>query len=152
MVQTSSLKYLQKSEKWPFQTLRTFVFEIKIAPKPFSRKSIKPKSDLNSFERFASLSQKMISTSSLRYFQKTEEYPCEALITFVLKHKVSSRPFYKKLCMTKFWFKQCTRLCLTFPENGFNFVTQIFAKIWKILFLNTLNILFWAQGCFKTIS
>ena len=40
--------------------------------------------------------------------------------------------------------------CLTFTENGFNFVIQKFAKIWKVLFSNTQNIRFWAQGFSKT--
>ena len=42
-------------------------------------------------------------------------------------------------------------LYLTFPENDFNFVTQKFAKNWKMPFSNTQNIGFWAQGSFRTI-
>ena len=38
MASTSSLKNLQETEKCPFQTLRTFGFELKVASKPFSKK------------------------------------------------------------------------------------------------------------------
>ena len=38
-VSTSSHKNLQKTEKYSFQTLRTFVFELKVASKPFSKKT-----------------------------------------------------------------------------------------------------------------
>ena len=42
-------------------------------------------------------------------------------------------------------------LCLTFPENGFSFVTQKLAKNWKMPFSDAQNIRFWLQGSFKTI-
>ena len=42
-------------------------------------------------------------------------------------------------------------LCLTFPENGFDFVTQKFVKNWKIPFSNAQNIRFWPKGSRKTI-
>ena len=53
--------------------------------------------------------------------------------------------------MTNFEFKRSWKLCLTFLENGFNFVTQKLAKNWKMLFLIAQNIRFWAKGSFKTI-
>ena len=38
MVSPSSPKTLEKTEKGPFQTLTTFLFELKVASKPFSEK------------------------------------------------------------------------------------------------------------------
>ena len=38
MVSTSLLKNLQKTEKCPFQALKTFVLELTVASKPFSKK------------------------------------------------------------------------------------------------------------------
>ena len=49
------LKNLQKTENYPFQVLRTFVFDLKVASKPFSKK----------------LSQKTVSTSLLKNSRKT---------------------------------------------------------------------------------
>ena len=164
MVLTLSLKNLQRTEKCPFQMLKTFVFELKVASKSFSKKllvtklwfkqfwtpcltfpengfnfvtqkfakktekcpfqthiilvssfrkcenhyprsSLWPNFDLNNFERFASLSQKMVSTSSVKNFQKTEKCSFQTLRTFVFEFKVTSKPFSKKLHMIKFWFK-----------------------------------------------
>ena len=42
-------------------------------------------------------------------------------------------------------------LCLIFPENGFNFLTQKFQKNWKMPFSYAPNIRFWAERSFKTI-
>ena len=39
---------------------------------------------------------------------------------------------------------------LTFSKNDFNFVNEKFIKKWEMPFLNAQNILFWAQGSFKT--
>ena len=132
MVPTSTLKNLKKNpEKWPFQTLKTFVFWVqgqfkniflgayydqifillvlnvllyfpgkwfqlhhlksckelnnalfkrsehsvfswKYLSNHFLRSFLWPNFDLNSFERFALLSQKMVSTSSLKNLQTAE--------------------------------------------------------------------------------
>ena len=142
---------LQKTERCSFQKLSTFVFEPKVASKPFSWKFPRPNFDLNSLERFASLSQEMASTLSLKSFQKTEKCLFQTLTTFFFEPKVASKPFSKKLTTSKLWFKEIWTLCVTFPSNGFNFVTQKIAKTWKMLFSNGHNIRFWAQGSFKTI-
>ena len=42
-------------------------------------------------------------------------------------------------------------LCLAFLENGFNFVSEKFAKKCKMHFSNAQNIRFWDQGSSKTI-
>ena len=72
-ISISSLKTLQKTEKCPFQILTTFVFELKVASKPFSTKFFMTKSDLNSFPHFVSLSLKLVSTSSIKNLQKTKK-------------------------------------------------------------------------------
>ena len=56
--------------------------------------------------------------------QKTESFPFQMLRTFVFDLKVILKQFSKKLPMNNFEFKWSWRLCLTFPENGFNFNTQ----------------------------
>ena len=93
---------MQKSEKFLFQTLRTFVFELKVGSKPFSKKIPMTKFDLNRSERFVSLFQNMVTASSLKNLQKTEKYLFHTLRTFVFQLKVASKPFSKKLYMTKF--------------------------------------------------
>ena len=50
------------------------------------------------------------------------------LRTFVFDLRVMSKPFSEKLPATIIEFKSSRRLILTFPENGFNFLTQKFAK------------------------
>ena len=42
MVLNLSLKNLQKTEKRSFKTLTAFVFQLKIAPKPFFEKVLMP--------------------------------------------------------------------------------------------------------------
>ena len=66
---------------------------------------LKPNFDLNSFERFASLSQKTLSTSLLKKFQKSEKYHFQKLRKIVFHLKVASKPISKKLPMTKFGFE-----------------------------------------------
>ena len=73
MISISSLKTSQKTEKCPFQMLTTFVFELKVASKPLSTKFFMTKLDLNSFSHLASLSLKMVSTSSINNLQKTKK-------------------------------------------------------------------------------
>ena len=79
MVLTSSIKNFQKTEKCLFQTLRTFVFDLKIASKPFPKKFPMTNFDLNNFERFASLPQKMVLILLLKNLEKTEKCPFQTL-------------------------------------------------------------------------
>ena len=151
MVSTSSLKNLQKTERYSFQRLSTFVLQLNLASILFSWKLPRPNFNFNSLERFASLSQKMLSTSSLKSFWKIEKCPFQTFTAFVFEPKVASKPFPKTFPTTKFWFKEIWTLCVTFPANGFNFVTQKVPKHLKILFSKTHYIRFWAQDTFKTI-
>ena len=66
-------KICKKTEKCALQTFRTFVFELKVAPKPFSKNVLMPK--LNRFEHFTSLSRKTVSTSSFQKFAKSWKMP-----------------------------------------------------------------------------
>ena len=68
-------------------------------------------------------------------FQKTEKWPVQTLTKSTFELKVASKPFAKKIPITKLRLKYFWTLCVTFPQNGFNFVTQKLAKNWKILFL-----------------
>ena len=61
IVLTSSFRNLQKIKKCPFQMLRTFVFDFKVASKPIS------------FREFDLLSVKTVSTSSLENLHKISE-------------------------------------------------------------------------------
>ena len=62
-VSTSSLKNLKKSEKFYFQTLKTFVFGLKVASKQISKKFYLVKFW---FKKFSTTSQEMVSTSSFK--------------------------------------------------------------------------------------
>ena len=105
-----------------------------------------PIMNLNGVEGSLSLSQKMVST-----LQKTEKYLFQTLGRNVFELKIASKPFSKKLPLTKFCFKYFLTFLLTFGENVFNFVTQKIAKNWKIPFWNNQNVCFWAQASSKTI-
>ena len=54
-------------------------------------------------------------------FAKNEKCKFQTLEKFFFDLKVASKPFLKKLSRTNFAFKKFGRLCLTFPENSFNF-------------------------------
>ena len=139
MVSTSSLKNLQKTEKCPFQTLGTFVFELTVASKSFSKKFPMTKFWLRKFLIFfLNFLRKRFQLRHSKICKKTKTCPFQTLRIFVFELKVISKPFSKKLPITKFWFKKFSMFCLTFPENGFNFVTQKFAKNWKMPFSNAL--------------
>ena len=97
-VSTSSLNNFRKTEQCPFQTLETFVFELNVASKPFSKKL--HMTELKSFRCFASFSPKIVSTSSIKNLQKTEKCPFQTLRPFVFELKVASKPFSKKSPMT----------------------------------------------------
>ena len=84
--------------------------------------------DLNSFEHFASLFQKMASILPIKNFQKTKYCYFQTPTIIVLEFKEAPKAFSKKVPLTKFWFKQFFMFSLTFPENAFNFVTQKLQK------------------------
>ena len=144
-------KIYKTLENYFFKHSEHLFFSSRQLQNHFLRSFLWPNFDLNSLERFTSLFQKMISTSSLKNLQKTEKCSIQTLTTFVFEPKVTSKPFSKKLPVNEFWFKEIWTLCLTFPEKDFNFVTQKYTKTWKMLFSNAQNIHFWAQSSFKTI-
>ena len=57
--------------------------------------------------------------------------------------------FIKMFAMANFEFKLFWMLFLAFIESGFKFLTQKFAKMWKMTFSGIHNIYFWLQGSFK---
>ena len=104
-----------------------------------------PTLDLNSFEDFYLLCQKMVSTLSLNNLEKSIKSHCQMFITFIFDLKVALKPF-SSFRVKPFWIP-----CFAFPENCFNLVPQKFSKKWKMSFLNTQDIHFWYQGNFRTI-
>ena len=84
--------HLQKTKKCPFQMHTILVSSFRKLQNHFRRSSLWPNFDLSSFERFASLSQKMVLTLSLENLQKSEKCSLQTLSTFVFE-----------LPMTKFW-------------------------------------------------
>ena len=124
-------KICQNLKNESFKHMQHPFLSLKYLQNHFLRNFVWANFDLNSFERFASLSLKVISTWSCRNLQKTVKCPFQRLTTFVFEIKVASKTFSKKLSMSKFSFKEFSMLCLTFPGNGFTFVTEKFVKIWK---------------------
>ena len=100
----------------------------RLLQKPFSKKFLSPKFDLNNFKRFALLSQITVLSSWFKNLQKTEKCPFQILRTFIFELQIAWELLSKRLPMINFWFKHFSTLCLTFPENDFNFVTQKFEK------------------------
>ena len=127
-VLTSSLKNLQKTQNSPFERPRTMVFGLIVTSKPFSKRFLSPIFDLNNFKRFALLFQITVLTSSFKNLQKTEKYTFQTLRTFIFEFQIAWESLSKRLPMINFWFKYFSTLCLTFPENGFEFVTQKFGN------------------------
>ena len=77
---------------------------------------------------FASLSQKMVSTLSIKNLQKTKRYHFQTPILLAFELEQASKPFCKKVPMTRFWCKLFLMFCLTLLKNGFNFVIQKLQK------------------------
>ena len=134
-----------------FKHIQHSFWSLRYLQNHFSRNFVWANFDLNSFERFASLSLKVISTWSCRNLQKTVKCPFQRLTTFVFEVKVASNTFSKKLLMSNFLFKYIWALCLTFPGNGLTLVTEKFVKIWKTKLSTTHNFSFWAKGTLETI-
>ena len=125
-VSTSPLRNLQKGENCHFQTIRTFVFDLDVASKPFSKLlrtaqfKFKPSSrflnhflkyfprqtlNSNHFQGFALLSQIMVSILSIKSLQKRKKRHLRTFITFAFDLKVASKPFLKMFFITNFKFK-----------------------------------------------
>ena len=129
MVSTSSLKNLQKTRKCPFQTLTKLAFEAKIRSKSFSNKLPTPKFGFKQSWTFCfTFPENGFHFVTQQFAKKTEKCPFQTITTLVSELKIASKPFCKNLPMTKLCFKWLCMLCLTFPENGFNFFNEKFAK------------------------
>ena len=98
------------------------------------------------------LSHKTISVLSLKNLQKTEKCYFQRYRIFVFDHKMASKPFSKKLHLTKLWFKKFLTFRFAFPTNAFNFLTQKFTKKRKMPITKVQSIRFWPQDSFKLIS
>ena len=129
MVSTSLLKDLQKTEKWPFQTLTTFVFELKVASKPFSNKLPMTKFRFKTFERFALLSRKIVSTASLKNLQKTEKCSFQTLRT--LHSFLSSRLLQNHFLRRFLW--------PNFDLDSFESFVSLYQKTVSTLLLKNLQ-------------
>ena len=91
-VLTSSLKNFKKTQKSSFLTHGIFAFELKVASKPFSKRIPPwPNFDWSSLEGLASLSQKMVSISSLKNLR-----------TLVFELKVAPKQFSVKFLIPNF--------------------------------------------------
>ena len=86
--------------------LRTFVFEFKVAVKLFLKSFLWPNFDLNSFDHFASLSQKMVSTSSLKNSCKILSQ--QKLLCFLVTFSLLSKKFCSFLKYYPFFFDAVT--------------------------------------------
>ena len=104
------------------------------------------------FESNVLLCQRTVSRLSPKKSQKNWKMPISRFRTFVFQINVASKPFSKKLATIKFSLKQFSTLSLTFPENGFNFVTQKFAKNWKVSFSKFRTFVFELKVASKPFS
>ena len=142
-VSTSSLNTLEKTEKCSFQTLRAFIFDLKVASESFSRKLSMTKFWFNSFLYFASLSQKTVSTSSLKNLQKTKislsKCPEHSfLISRSLQNHFLKRFLWPILNVNdlKSSVSFSQKVASTSSPNNLQ-------KTWKLLFSNAQNLRFW---------
>ena len=70
--------------------------------KHFVKSSQQIRLHINSFRSIIFLSQKTVSTSSLKNLQKTEKCQVQRFMTFAFNHEVASKLFSKKLPMIRF--------------------------------------------------
>ena len=98
------------------------------------------------------LFQKIASISSIKNLQKIEKCYFQTLRKFVFQLNVATKSFSMKLLMTIFWFKQFMKFCLTFLENGFNFVTQKFKKTENFPFQILRTLVFDLKVAWKPFS
>ena len=100
MISTLPLKnLLKKVRKCHSLRLKTFLFDLQVVSKPFTKT-----------------------------FEKAEKRQFQRFRTFVFQLKIASKPFSKKLYITKFWLKQFLTLCQPFPKTTLKFDIQTFTK------------------------
>ena len=101
-VSTLSLNSFQKNENCHFQTLRTFVSDMKISWKPFSKMLV-----LTHFPR--------------KQFHLCQSKICKKVTNSIFSHrqllKVASKAFSKMLPVTIFGCKRFPTVCLTFQKT-----------------------------------
>ena len=107
--------------KWSFQTLITFLSELKVAPNHLLRRSLCPSFDFNTFPHFPWKWSQFRHSKTCKKL-KNALFKCSQYFFFELM--VAPKPFSEKVPMPKSWFKSISTFCLTFPEIGFNFITQ----------------------------
>ena len=128
LVSTSSLKNLQKTEKCPFQKLRTFGFYW-VALKTFSE-MLTMNHDQLWIQRLLNarlcFHSKRFQLHGSKMYKKTENCLFQRFSsTFTLDLKVVSKQFSRMFSMSDFGF---TQSCLAFPKNIFNLFTEKCAK------------------------
>ena len=109
-----------------------------------------PNFELNSFYRFASLCQKMVSTLWLKNLQKKLKNVLfkRSEHSFLILKLLQNHFLRMFLCPNLNRFEHFTSLSRkTVSTSSF----QKFAKSWKMPFSNAQNIRYWAQGSFKMI-
>ena len=130
MVLTSSLKnrkknlelFLSKCSEHSFLILRWLLNR-------FSKSFPWPTLNLIGLQVSISLSQKAVSTLLLKNLQKTEKCPFQTLRTYsFLTSKYLQNHFLRSFLGPNFDLNDFEYFCLTFPENGFNFVNQKLAQ------------------------
>ena len=94
IISTSSIKNLQKAKKNPiFKRPQYWFLSSMWLQNHFLKSFLWPNFDLNSFWCFASISQKIVSTLTLKNFKKSENLPFQMLRTFVFDFMVTSKSF-----------------------------------------------------------
>ena len=93
----------------------------------------------------------MVSTSSLKKLLNREKCYFQMVTTLIFDLKLLSKLFSKMVIITNFWCKHVIGLCLAFPENGLNLVTQIIPEKRNMPFSIAQNICFWPHTSFKSI-
>ena len=145
---TSSHKNLQKTEKYSFQTLRTFVFELKVASKPFSKKTNSfPENDFNFvnqkfaknrkllrkwFWSFLELKNKYCGRLKIAFFYHFWE--SEARCSKLFKFKVGHRMHFRKWLWSYLELKTDCSECL---KRGFFSFLQILSDEVETIFRET---------------
>ena len=148
--QFCQLKICKKLKKAIFKCPQYLLLSSRKLQNHFLRIFLWSNYDLNNFQHFTSLSQKMVSTSSIKNLERTKKCYFWMPTIFVL----SSRKLQNQFLRSSFWsnFDLNSFWCFASLSQKMVSISSLKnCKKLKLPFSNAQNIHFWDQAGFKTI-
>ena len=144
-------KIWKKLKNALFKAFKHSLLSSRFLKSQFLRSSLWPNFDLRSYERLASLSQKMVSISSLKICKKLKnDHFKRQNIRFWAQE--SSETIFSQSSNDEILIEIVLNAMLGFPREWFQLRhSKTCKKNWKMPFSNAQNIHFWAQISSKTV-